>query len=45
MEEKLNSGTMAETQEKRCHEIDETASVRRVRCRVTNEASLKQEVA
>ena len=29
----------------RCHENDETASVRRVRCRVVNEASVKQVVA
>ena len=29
-------------QSKRCRENDETASVRRVRCRVANEASLKQ---
>ena len=45
MGEKLNSGTMALTQWKRCHESDETAGVRRVRCRVANEASLKQVVA
>ena len=36
---------MAVTQPKRCHENDETASARQVRCRVANEASLKQVVA
>ena len=35
----------AVTQSERCHENDETASVRRARCRVANEASLKQVVA
>ena len=43
MGKKLNSGMMAVTQSKRCHE--ETASVRRVRCRIANKASLKQVVA
>ena len=42
---KPNSGTIVVTQWKRCHENDETASVRRVRCRVVNEARLKQVVA
>ena len=45
MDKKLNSGTMAVTESKRCHENDETASVRRVRCRVASEARLKQVVA
>ena len=38
-------GLMVVTQWKGCHENDETASVRRVRCRVANEASLKRVVA
>ena len=45
MGESLNSGMIVVTQSKRCHENDETASVRWVRCRVANEASLKQIVA
>ena len=45
MEKRLNSGMMAVTQWKRGHENDETASVRRVRCRVASEARLKQVVA
>ena len=46
MGKKLNSATMmAVTQSKRCHENDETESVRRVRCRVVNEGSSKQIVA
>ena len=44
MEEKLNSSTTV-VRQLRCHENDETASFRRVRCRVVNEASLKQVVA
>ena len=42
-------GLMMVTQRKRCHENDDSASVRRVRCsvrcRVVHEASLKQVVA
>ena len=45
MGEKLDSGTMTGTQWKRCHENDETGSVRRVRCRAASEARLKQVVA
>ena len=45
MEEKLNKSLMVVTQWKGCHENDETASVRRMRCRVVNQASLKQVVA
>ena len=45
MGKKLNSGTMAVTQWKRCHENVETASVRWVRCRVATEASLERVVA
>ena len=45
MGEKRNSGTMAVTQWKRCHENDETATIPRLRCKFLNEASLKQVVA
>ena len=44
MEEKLNVVMMAVAQSKRCHESDETASVRRVWCRVAIAASLKHVV-
>ena len=47
--EEAQSGPMMVTMWKRCHENDEIASVRRVRCsvrrRVVNEASLMQVVA
>ena len=45
VEKELNSGTMAVTQWKRCHENKKTASVLRVRCRVASEARLKQVLA
>ena len=44
MGEKLQCGTTVVTQ-LRCHGNEETASVRRVRCRVVSEASLKLAVA
>ena len=43
--EEAQCGLMMVTQWKRCHDNDETASVRRVSCRDANEASLKQVVA
>ena len=39
--EAAQCGLMVVTQWKGCHENDETASVRRVRCRVAHEANLK----